>query len=608
MIDAAKLPHPRLLVRSGELARLRQRVENDTFLKGVAEAVRRDADAMLGVPPIERVLEGRRLLGESRRAVRRMLTLSMAYHLTGKAAYVDRAAKEMLAIAKFSDWNPSHYLDVAEMTFAMAIGYDWLYDQLDPATRATIRDAILHKGVRVPLDTRFNSWTRASNNWGQVCHAGMVAGALAVLEDDHDAAVQTVQRAVTNVPRSMAAFAPSGSYPEGPGYWAYGTTYNVLLIAMLESTLGRSFGLAQAPGFDKTGAYPALTTGPSGLTFNYADGSSGRGIEPALYWFAARYSRPDWLTGDELNLRKRLAEPAKGTSGSDRFLPLMLLWASGKPAISTVNLPLNWTSDSDVPVAIHRTSWTDTNAVFVGIKAGSPSSSHAHMDIGSFVMDADGVRWATDLGAESYHRIESRGMDFWSMKQDSQRWTVFRQSSLSHNTLVIDGALQRVAGHSKIVRFSNSPAFPHSVVDMSAAYAGQAGAVQRGIALLPGGAVLVRDHLTGLKPGASVRWGMVTPGKPGKTGTSEMELRQDKASLQVTIIQPANMVWTSLDTAIPKNEWDTRNSGTMMAAFTANAPASGELDLAVLLVPGSAPKGGANQINPAPPLEWSAAR
>ena len=32
------------------------------------------------------------------------------------------------------------------------------------------------------------------------------------------------------------------------------------------------------------------------------------------------------------------------------------------------------------------------------------------MDAGSFVLDADGVRWAHDLGAENYNRIESLGM------------------------------------------------------------------------------------------------------------------------------------------------------------------------------------------------------
>ncbi len=601
--------HPRLLLNAQQWQELRGKVASDANLGRIANAVRRDADAMLPLPPIERKLEGRRLLGQSRRAVRRLLTLAMANLVSGERKYLERAAVEMRAIAAFPDWNPSHYLDVAEMTFAMAIGYDWLHDQLDADTRALVRDAILSKGVRVPLEGRkFSGWTRASNNWGQVCHAGMVAGALAVLEDDRDAAVLTIQRALNNVPRSMTAFAPKGSYPEGPGYWSYGATYNVLLIAMLESTLGNSFGLDQAPGFDQTGAYLALMTGPSGLTFNYADGGAGRGVEPAVHWFAARYQRPDWLMGEDRLLNKALTAAADGASGSDRFFPLLLLW-SRRPSMTTEHspsLPLHWTSGSEVPVALHRSSWTEANATFVGIKAGSPSSSHGHMDIGSFVMDADGVRWAVDLGAESYHRIESRGMSYWSMKQDSDRWRVFRESNLSHNTLVIGDALQVASGHAEVVRFSAASAFPHSVLDLSAVYMGQAASACRGIALLPSGEVLVRDHLTGVKPGVGVRWGMVTPAQPGKAGGSTLELRQQTASLTLRVLQPANASWALLDTAQPKHEWDSPNPGTCMAAVTVSAPASGTVDFAIVLTPGSCKATQPESVHLAPPLEWSA--
>ena len=36
----------------------------------------------------------------------------------------------MLAVSRFTDWNPTHFLDVGEMVMALAIGYDWLYDSL----------------------------------------------------------------------------------------------------------------------------------------------------------------------------------------------------------------------------------------------------------------------------------------------------------------------------------------------------------------------------------------------------------------------------------------------------------------------------------------------
>ena len=123
----------------------------------------------------------------------------MAYHLTGDVHHAERCRQEMLAAARFSDWNPSHFLDVAEMTFALAIGYDWLYDQLDEASRKEIRTAIVEKGVAVPFETKHNGWVRAHNNWGQVCHGGLTAGALAVLEDEPDLAARTVHNALQNV-------------------------------------------------------------------------------------------------------------------------------------------------------------------------------------------------------------------------------------------------------------------------------------------------------------------------------------------------------------------------------------------------------------------------
>jgi hypothetical protein len=45
--------------------------------------------------------------------------------------------------------------------------------------------------------------------------------------------------------------------------------------------------------------------------------------------------------------------------------------------------------------------------------------------------------------------------------------------------------------------------------------------------------------------------------------------------------------WQTYETAKPPNEWDSRNPGTVMVGFTAVAPASGVLDLAVLCTPGS---------------------
>ncbi|MCK5803464.1 MAG: heparinase II/III family protein [Lentisphaeria bacterium] len=592
----ARVPktHPRLLANAGQFAQLRKTVRQSPAHQALADAVIAEAKAFLKLKPSTRKMQGRRLLGVSRRVLKRTTTLAMAYHLTEDETFVRRCEKEMLAAAAFKDWNPSHYLDVAEMTLAMAIGYDWLHDQLAPENRVTIRTAILDKGVRLPTKSkRYAGRMRASNNWGQVCSAGMVAGALATCEDEPELAGKIVHMGIHGVTRSMKAFRPNGCYPEGPGYWNYGTSFNVVLLALLESVLGSSFGLAEAPGFAETGAFPALACGPSGAFFNYADGGAGRGPQAAMWWLAQRFERPDYMLGERAILTRQIAKMKTGKragSGSGRLLPLALLWMDDAAEPTDIRMPLHWSGGGRVPITLHRSSWTDVNASFVGLKAGSPSAPHGQMDTGSFVLDADGKRWAMDLGAESYHGIEARGMNLWSSKQDSDRWTIFRQSNAGHNTLVIDGQLQVVKGSATVVRFSDDPASPHSVIDMSSVYQGSAELVIRAVSMLPSAEILIQDQLTCLKPGAKVRWGFITKGTcPAPTGAAVL-LTQKKATMTVTKLAPDDAVWIVIDTETPRNEWDSKNKGTRMLAFEAVAPASGELHLAVLFTPGSCGK------------------
>jgi hypothetical protein len=587
-IDQSKHAHPRLLATREHLANLPQSVAKDPLRKELADAIVKEATALCDVAPVERTLQGRRLLFVSRQCVQRVLTLATAYHLTHDTRYADRCRKEMLAAARFSDWNPSHFLDVGEMTFALAIGYDWLYDQLDDASRKEIRTAIVEKSLKLPFETKYRAWVHARNNWGQVCHGGVTAGALAVMEDEPDLAARTVHNALQNVVISMAAYAPHGSFPEGPGYWTYGTTYNVLLISELESALGSDFGLSLAPGFSETGGYPAMVCGPSGQYFNYADGHSGRGPGQILFWFAARYHRPDWLAGEREMWSSRVSQQGGASLlKANAFMPFALLWMQDDAKPGKVELPLSWSVGGTVPISVHRSSWTDPHATFIGLKAGSPSASHGHMDIGSFVLDSDGVRWATDLGSEDYYRIESRKMDLWNTKQNADRWKIFRLNNLGHNTLVIDDQMQTTSGNCKIVGFSDDPAKSYSIVDMTPVYHDQAESVQRGIAMLPTGEVLIQDQLTGLKPDSRVRWGMITTGAPSDLDKNPLVLHQNGEKLTLTIIEPGKAAWAQIDTAKPPHEWDSPNPGTRMVAFEARAPKSGQLTLAVVATPGT---------------------
>lgn len=125
-----ELDHPRLILLAGEEKSIAQNLEKEDKWRKLHQAILPECDAIILEKPIEQVQIGRRLLGKSREALRRIFQLSYAHRMTGDRKCFIRAEEEMLAIAAFSDWNPSHFLDVAEMTMAMAIGYDWLYEYL----------------------------------------------------------------------------------------------------------------------------------------------------------------------------------------------------------------------------------------------------------------------------------------------------------------------------------------------------------------------------------------------------------------------------------------------------------------------------------------------
>lgn len=578
---AAMAGHPRLLLDPvGELA-LRTRLEADPLLTGFHRAAIGEADAQLKTSPAERVMIGRRLLDTSRTCLSRLTHLSYAWRMTGETKYLERAKAEMLAAAAFSDWNPSHFLDVAEMTAGMAIAYDWLFAGLDEPTRAIVRTAILDKGVK-PSVEKPQWWVNGTNNWNQVCHAGMVLGALAVHEAGSPVTSDIVVRAVDGVRHAMVEFGPDGAYPEGPMYWSYGTTFNVLLISSLESALRTDFKLSTIPGFLATADYYLHASGPTNLFFNYADCGSGGGMQPAMFWFAAHRQEPHLLWTELGRFEAHMAKAgSKPIPSSGRLFPLLLAWSSRLPAQRTAPPALSWSGGGLTPVAMHRSAWT-AEATYVGIKGGSPSNSHGHMDVGSFVMDADGMRWAADLGMQDYHSLESRKVDLWNGKQDAQRWRVFRLGASSHNILTVDGRQQQVKGRAPIVMAKPG----RTVIESTGVYQDQFTTSLRGVALLPDRSVLIQDEFIASRD-ATVRWAMVTPADVTVTAPGQATLSQKGKTLSFRVLEPAQAEVRTWSTE-PPTDIDAANPGTRLVGFEVRVPMGEARRLVVHLVPGGA--------------------
>ena len=578
--------HPRLFLNDQQLPEVLKQIEASENLRILHQVLIKQADALTKKGTLRRIMTGRRLLGVSRKVMKRLFTLGWAYRSTGDEIYLKRAESEMLAVAAFSDWNPSHYLDVAEMTMAMAVGYDWLYNDLPKESLAIIKKAILEKGIRTSLyeNERPGWWIDSTNNWNQVCHGGITCGALAIIEDQPHLAETIIHRAVNKIQIAMNEYEPHGAYPEGPGYWAYGTTYNVLLFAALDSALGTDFGLSEKNGFAKSAEYYLHVIGPTGLYFNYPDCGSQGDLLPAVFWFAEKYKNPALIWNQQKKWKQAIERNESELVG-DRTAVLALVWASSK---AVKPKQLSWMGQGLNPVAMFRTSWDD-DAVYLAMKGGTPASNHAHMDIGSFVIDAGGVRWALDPGAESYNKIESLGMNLWDRKQTGDRWKLFRYSNFLHNTLTVNDQLQRVDGFAPIIRYSDDSKFPHVAIDITDLYQGQLLKAVRGASLLPSSQILIQDELKAGDTPATVRWAMMTPAKVDIRSAKTAVLSQKKKTMQFRVVTEADIELTTFSTK-PRASFDADNGNTRMIGFDVELAANEKLTVRVLMTPGSKEK------------------
>ena len=414
-------------------------------------------------------------------------------------------------------------------------------------------------------------------------------------------AQKLVHRAVNGVQVVMKLYEPDGAYPEGPGYWVYGTSYNVILLAALESVLGTHFNLSQASGFARTAAYYLHIIGPTGLYFNYPDSGSKGNFSPTMFWFAQKYDQPS-LTWYQYQLWKDSSAQNSSTLVQSRFSPLNLLWCGSKQAIPK---DLSWMGRGSNPVAMFRSSWTDPDAVYLAIKGGSPSVSHGHMDVGSFVLDAEGLRWVIDLGPESYHKIESLGMDLWGRSQDAERWRIFRYNNLSHSSLVVNGQHQRVDGNAPIVRYSDEKSFPHVVFYMSDVYEGQLAKALRGAALLPTGQVIIQDEFKAANQSTTVRWAMVTPAEVSIESNKSALLQKEGKTIHLTVLTDEEIQLRTYSTE-PKADYDAPNPGTRLIGFEVSLSSRQAVRTAVLISPSRA--NAKSPIDLRPVLQWSKQR
>jgi hypothetical protein len=209
-----------------------------------------------------------------------------------------------------------------------------------------------------------------------------------------------------------------------------------------------------------------------------------------------------------------------------------MIWGPGIDRKPWRDIPLDRYFRS-AEVATMRDGWDKPKGWFIAFKAGSNTISHAHLDAGSFVLEAKGVRWAIDLGPDDY---DLPGY----FDQRNQRWNYYRLRAEGHNTLVLNpgkGPDQNPKGFGWITTFNSTPEGTELTADLSAVYPA-AEQVTRSLYFVRGKNARINDTVK-LRQAGEIWWFVQTraDAKPSSDGRT-LTLTQEGQSLTMRLLKP----------------------------------------------------------------------
>jgi Heparinase II/III-like protein len=552
---------PRLMANSAAIERVKEAIAKDKTGRGekLLRKMLEAADAIVAQPqikpesvPADPALRATTdILAVARAALQSVQMLGMAHLMTATDTYLAAARRDLATICGFVVWHgKDHFIDAAEMTHAAAIGYDWLFNHLSDDEKRTIAAAIIEKGLKPGLADLTGApnppWPYRQSNWNIVGNGGLMIGALALAEFDRAKAIDPdTTRLIFELCRKsvrigFSGYSPQGGWDEGPGYWTYATEYAAYLISALETALGSDFGLAASPGLRDAGLFRLYAEGPAGddsgggrLLFNYSDSPETRSGSWVVRWLARRFDVPvyNWIA----------FQKTKATA-------MDLLWFSPDPPDpGAAHIPLDRRFDG-TGVAVLRGHWmedatqwlpkvqptgsdVEAGITYLAVRGGpnTYNNHHGHLDLGSFVLDANRVRWATDLppndsapdGCKNDYLLDG----YFDLTPGGPRFTYYRTGTAGHNTLLVNNRNQQLEIEAPFKAFHSTRELAIAVLDLTAAYA-DVNAAARGFAMVDRRHVVIVDEFTPTRQ-ADVVWQMHTRATVALQGRSATLTQKD---------------------------------------------------------------------------------
>ncbi len=559
--------HPRLLFTADDILRIKASAVSDPFSKASYDDVIARANKVLTDPILTYGLDGAglRIPSIHKFSNDQLPYLVLAYQFTKDTRYALRCWQQLDAMRSWPDWGASrHFLDAGIAAKGVAIAYDGLYDYLSVAQRSqlatAVRNFVLQPGkTQIETYTGAWKWYLSNDNWNGICHGGMLMAALATYETDVAFNSKVISLATNGILPYMQSLGPDGASEEGMSYWSYGLTNTFLAFESLKRCLSTTYGLAEQPGFVKTGWFPYQMSGPVGTATIGDDylyvGKNNKFL--SYFWFSKYFKNANLAkTHYDACVSVNAADAIKMNGWLDLLFYDKDLVNSGSSAV----FPLDGYLRGIEYMYLLENNNND-NALYVGMHAGDNNSSHGHLDAGSFFIQAQGETWAQgNLGLESPYPADyftATAPSYTAMPtniaSNRGRFYYYRVRTEGKNCLVFNPDArpeQNPTGVATVLSKANDGIGGYHIVDLGSVYTRDVSTYKRGIKLnRSNGIITVQDEFTPSKE-STVYWLMHSPATDGlvisSNGKTATMMKNGK-TIYAIIQSPSTAIFEKVD-------------------------------------------------------------
>ena len=482
---------------------------------------------------------------------KRTLNVALAYVATGNAKYLNSA---ILRLRNLASWNPSGKtsytvqgmdMGARQISWTMALVYDWLHPKLDAGTRSMVlntlqtRTAVMYNDV-IGSRSRVAIYPRDSHGAMTVT---IVAAMATILAGDLPDGQKWL---AGTLPQAANAVSPWGDDDSGhangttQGSWDMGDS----LVPWYVFRWAGGIDIAQKAWMRNWSNFIAYMLPPGTPSGQFGDGAERNMSEnwsrygkaytyfsptPIGRWYV---SQPQLQAGDMSRMEVMLAPPADFTT-------------AGFPADtsnSAVFRGIGW-------AALHSdlSNPSRTSVYFKSSPYGS--YNHSHADQNSFTINAGGQRLAIDSGYYDDYK--------------TTHWYNWAKQTRAHNAITIDGGVGQSIyessgkfGEGALTSFVRGSDYDMVTGDATKAYGGALQKAERTLLYLRPNLILVYDNLAS----ATARqweWNIHSLNQMTSTSATRATIQNGGQSLCVSVLGgPAtSFTQTNQYTANPTGSW-----------------------------------------------------